>query len=140
MPSLAATLAAAAPLVLAGERSLFHLPSPDEVRMQPVERTDNEAGWPFSVDSGHLSCVWSAGQRLVFFFAETPGEGGEGEPRGVILSMDPVQLTLMNVANRDLFAPSADVAERIRQVAPFHALGQRLCDQPPGAQVGHGEL
>lgn len=141
MPALAATLAAAVPLMLAGERSLFHLPSGDELRTQPIERADNEQSWPFSVERGYLVCVWGVGQRLVYFFEDWAGEAdGDGAPRGLVLSVDPVELTLMNMANRDLFTPSADVAERIRAVAPFRALGERLCDQPPGAEVGHGEL
>ncbi|MBL8581860.1 MAG: hypothetical protein JNL61_06500 [Rhizobiaceae bacterium] len=137
---MATVMAAAAPLVLAGERGLFHLPSEEEVRFQPIGRTGNEEGWPFSVDRGYLTCVWSAGERVVVFF-EAHGETEQTvEPRGVLLSIDPLQLTVGNIANRDLFVPAADVAERIRQVAPFRALGERLCDQPPGAQLDHGEL
>lgn len=140
MSPVAALMAATAPLVFVGERDLLHLPSADEVRVQPVERTGNEEGWPFTVARGHLSCVWSAGQRVVTFFAEA-GDGEPGAPpRGVILSMDPIQLTLFNIGNNDLFEPVAEVADRIRQVAPLHAVGMRLCDQPPGAAVGHGEL
>jgi hypothetical protein len=44
------------------------------------------------------------------------------------------------MANRALFKPSATVEERMRLVAPFAALGERLCDQPAGTHVGHGEL
>ena len=62
------------------------------------------------------------------------------EPRRVIVTTDPMQLTIGNMAYRDLFRPAASVEERIRLVAPFAAMGQRLCDQPPGAHVGHGEL
>ena len=65
-------LAIAAPLVLAGERSFFHVPQAAEVRVQRIARTDNEHDWPFSVDEGNLTCVWSVGQKLVFFFEKRP--------------------------------------------------------------------
>lgn len=60
--------------------------------------------------------------------------------QGVIVTTDRMQLTLGNMANRALFRDSADVEERPRLVAPFVTMGQKLCDQPPGARVGHGEL
>ena len=39
---------------------------------QRIARTDNEHDWPFSVDEGNLTCVWSVGQKLVFFFEKRP--------------------------------------------------------------------
>lgn len=138
-----AQMAVAMPLVLAGEQGLFHLPTPGEVRLQAISREDNETDWPFSVDEGMLTCVWSAGQKVVMFFENRPKDLDEAEPfqpRGVIVTNDPMQLTLGNMANRALFKSSASVEERMRLVAPFAALGQRLCDQPAGARVGHGEL
>ncbi|CAN7344504.1 hypothetical protein [Mesorhizobium sp. LjRoot246] len=138
-----AQMAVAMPLMLAGEQGMFHFPSADEVRTQPISRTGNEAGWPFSVDDGMLACVWSGGQRVVVFFENRPSDLGEDEtfqPRQVIVTTDPMQLTLGNMAYRDLFRPAASVEERIRLVAPFATLGQKLCDQPAGARVGHGEL
>jgi hypothetical protein len=136
-------LAIAAPLVLAGERSLLHIPQKEEVRVQAIVRSDNERDWPFSVDSGSLTCVWSVGERLVFFFEGRPAsldEDAEFEPRGVIVSVNPLDLTIGNIANRALFAPMADVAELIRRVAPYVDVGQRLCDQPPGSIIRSGEL
>jgi hypothetical protein len=138
-----AEMALAMPLILAGEQDLFHFPSPDEVRTQPISRAKNETGWPFSVEDGILTCAWSGGQRIVAFFEDRPSDLGEDEtfrPRGVIVTTDPIQLTIGNMANRALFRPAASVEERIRLVAPFVTLGQRLCDQPAGAHVGHGEL
>ncbi|TJW87330.1 MAG: hypothetical protein E5V92_10185 [Mesorhizobium sp.] len=138
-----AEMAVAMPLVLAGEQGLFHIPSPREVRLQAISRADHEADWPFSVDDGMLTCVWSGGRKVVMFFENRPKSLPDGEPfhpRGVIVTTDPMQLTLGNMANRALFKPSANVEERMRLVTPFAALGQRLCDQPAGARVGHGEL
>ena len=138
-----AEVAVAVPLMLAGEQGMFHFPSPEEVRTQPISREENETGWPFSVDNGVLACVWSGGQKLVMFFEARPtglAEDQPFKPRSVIVTTDPMQLTLGNMVHRDLFRPSASVEERIRLVAPFAALGQRLCDQPAGAHVGYGEL
>ncbi|RUU26310.1 hypothetical protein [Mesorhizobium sp. M6A.T.Ce.TU.016.01.1.1] len=138
-----AEMAVAMPLMLAGEQGLFHFPSPDEVRVQPISRAENEAEWPFAVDDGVLACVWSGGQRIVSFFEGRPSDLDEDEPfepRGLMVTTDPIQLTIGNMANRALFRPAASIEERIRLVAPFVTLGQRLCDQPAGARVGHGEL
>ena len=138
-----AELAVAVPLVLAGEQDLFHLPSPEEVRTQPISRAGNEASWPFSIDAGILACVWSGGQKVVIFMENRPSDLDEDdtfEPRSVIVTTDPFQLTIGNMAHRELFRPAASVEERIRLVAPFAAMGQRLCNQPAGARVGHGEL
>ncbi|ANN56968.1 hypothetical protein A9174_09425 [Mesorhizobium loti NZP2037] len=138
-----AEMAVAMPLMLAGEQGMFHLPSADEVRTQPISRAGNEANWLFSVDDGILACVWSGGQKVVMFVENRPSDLDEDDPfdpRRVIVTTDPMQLAIGNMAYRDLFRPAASVEERIRLVAPFAAMGQKLCDQPPGARVGHGEL
>ncbi|MER8828682.1 hypothetical protein NKH73_19855 [Mesorhizobium sp. M0938] len=138
-----AEMAVAMPLMLAGEQGLFHFPSVEEVRLQPISRAENETGWPFSVDAGVLACVWSGGQKVVTFLENRPTDLEDDQmfqPRHVIVTTDPFQLTIGNMADRDLFRPAASVEERIRLVAPFATLGQKLCDQPAGAHVGHGEL
>jgi hypothetical protein len=143
MLAAAIALVAAMPVELAGERSLFHLPDAAEVRVQSVARNGNEPEWPFSVEAGQLACVWSVGQRQVFFVEGRPANlasDTDFAPRMVILSIDPFQLTIGNIANRTLFASMRDVADLVRRVAPFITLGQRLCDQPPGAVVRSGEL
>ncbi|MGY2991787.1 hypothetical protein ACVWWD_000594 [Mesorhizobium sp. URHB0026] len=138
-----AEVAVAVPLILAGEQGMFHVPTAQEVRLQPISRAGNETGWPFSVDEGMLACVWSVGQKVVMFFEGRPhglDEDEDFQPRGVIVTTDPMQLTLGNIANRDLFSAATSVEERLRLVAPFMTMGQKLCDQPAGARVGHGEL
>ena len=70
---------AALPLMLAGERSFLHFPRSDEVRIQAIAKSDNERDWPFTVDSGSLTCVWSAGEPVVMFFAKTAESFDESE-------------------------------------------------------------
>ena len=143
---LAATLIAAATLPAApvGEHGLFQMPRVEEVRVQPVARNGGEREWPFSVEAGQLACMWSVGERQVFFVEARPANLASDdtafEPRMVVLSIDPFLLTFGNMANRSLFTPMADVAELVGKVAPFISMGRRLCDQPPGAQVRSGEL
>ena len=103
-----AEMAVAMPLMLAGEQNLFHFPSPDEVRVQPISRAEHETGWAFSVDDGMLTCVWSGGRRIVFFFEGRPSDLDEQEafqPRGVIVTTDPIQLTIGNMANSRPVSP-----------------------------------
>lgn len=134
----AVTLAVAAPLVLAGERSYFHLPSEGDFRMQPIERADNEREWPFTVDKGYLSCVYVTGKPTVYFtFREDADDGAAGT---VVVSTDPLQLAFVNIGRQGLFAPTSGLAELIQKVAPFESLGRRLCDQPRGTVVRPGEL
>ncbi|PWK71761.1 hypothetical protein [Aminobacter sp. AP02] len=144
MAMLAVTMAAVVtPLVLAGERGLFHMPDMSEVRLQKISRAGNEGEWPFSVASGTLACVWSGGARVVSFVEDPAGDGDNPEPqkpRHVIVTVNPFELTFFNIANRDLFLPVDTVEALIKRVAPFAALGERLCDQPQGTQIGPGEL
>ena len=141
---LAATMAAvAAPFVLANERGLFHVPEAGEVRLQAISRAGNEAQWPFSVASGLLACVWSGGRRIVSFIEqpEAPDDEHDAPPgRHVIVSANPFELTFLNISSRDLFLPADNLEALIKRVAPFEALGQRLCDQPQGTTIGPGEL
>jgi hypothetical protein len=134
--------AALAMTILAGEKGLLHIPSSHEVRFQSIAKADNETGWPFSVDKGHLSCVWSGGTPVVMFFAamDESEDAEAAEPRGVLLSANPLELTIGNIATRDLFAPAANVEERLLAVAPFIDMGRKLCDQPAGERVRAGEL
>ncbi|MBN9071261.1 MAG: hypothetical protein J0H34_06570 [Rhizobiales bacterium] len=134
-------LAIAAALVMAGEQSLLHIPGAEEVRFQKIERTGNETQWPFSVDKGLLACVWGTGQRLTYFYEDPQRAEAEGRPpRFLVLSVNPFDLAVLNIAHRGLFAESGSLEQRMKLVAPFIATAQRLCDQPPGTHVGTGEL
>lgn len=143
MAVLATALAVAAPLVLAGEQGMFHFPEGDDFRMQAIARTDREEGWPFSVPSGYLFCAWLMAEKVVYFVEEPDDpedyESWE-EARMVHLSRDPVSLAFVNIGNSDLFAPFDGIEQLLVRVAPFVRLGERLCDQPRGTEIGPGEL
>ena len=143
MPALSAILLAAqtaAVTPVRDERSLFHLPGPEEVRVQSVARTDNEQNWPFVPEEGLLMCVWSGGRKVVMFAAKPEGSETEARPDLVFVSTNPFDATLMNMGSTHLIAKTEGVGELIRRFAPFEQLGQRLCNQPQGARIGHGEL
>ena len=138
MAMSAVALAVATPFVLAGERSFFHIPSEEDFRLQPIERTDNEREWPFTVDKGYLSCVYVRGKPTVYFtITEDVDEGAAGT---VVVSTDPIELVFVNIGRQGVFAPTSGLAELIKKVAPFENLGRRLCEQPRGTVVGPGEL
>ena len=144
MTMLAATIAAvAAPFVLADEKGMLHVPDASEVRLQAISRSGNEAEWPFSVASGLLACVWSGGRRVVSFIEqpEDPDDEHDAPPgRHVIVSANPFELTFLNISSRELFLQADTVETLVKRVAPFEALGLRLCDQTQGSTIGPGEL
>jgi hypothetical protein len=140
--SLLAAIAVAAPVMLAGEKDFFNLPDDYEVRVQKIARTDRESEWPFAIDHGLLACVWGLGQRLTYF-VEDLGEKAtapDADPRILVLTTNPFDLVFVNMAHRELFAPDQTIEQRIRLVAPFVAIAQKLCDQPPGSAIGPAEL
>lgn len=138
MTMSAVSLAVAAPFVLAGERSYFHLPSEEDFRIQSIERADNEREWPFTAEKGYLSCVYVTGKPTVYFTVTKDVD--DGAAGTVVVSTDPIQLVFVNIGRQGVYAPISDLAELIRKVAPFESLGRRLCDQPRGTVVRPGEL
>ncbi len=130
----AAAFAAAMPLGLAAatEPATAHTME----KSIPIARADIEHEWPFSVDSGELSCFIFAGTRMVFFrepdtndpewfFKGIPYD----LPRSVIVSTNPLEI-FASLEDADLFLPfDSDFAVLIRRLAPFVAMGQALCDE-----------
>lgn len=129
--------------VAADERSLFHLPGAKDVRMQVIERQPGETNWPFTVDRGYLTCVFSLGKRIVMFGTipdDSGDDGAEEAPRMLVISNNPIDLIFANLANRDLMRQQGDPAAVVSAFAPLFAAGKRLCDQPRGEVLGPGEL
>ena len=149
MPALAAAIAVAAPLLMAGqaplvavgERDFFHIPSEDDFRLQKIARTDHEKEWPFTVDEGYLTCAFVVGRPAVYF-TEMPVEDDfdAADLSTVIVSTDPFDLAFGNLGDGGLMRKGGDIADLIRLMAPFESLGARLCEQPRGTQIGPGEL
>lgn len=133
-------LAVATPFVLAGEQDLLHIPDAEEFRTQHISKTDHESGWPFTVDEGYLSCVFVMGTRAVYF-TEAPFDGQDVKDlRVAIVSTNPLDIAFGNLGTGGLVQKADSIEQLIALMAPFESLGQRLCDQPPGTQIGPGEL
>jgi len=139
--TLAAGLATT-PVAEPGERNIFRIPREDDVRVQKIARTPGETGWPFTVDEGLLMCLFVAGRPTVYFAVVEPHDEWHEEPpvRLVMVSSDPFDATLANMAVNDLIVETDGPAGRMALFAPFEALGRRLCDQPRGTEMGPGEL
>jgi pyruvate dehydrogenase complex dehydrogenase (E1) component len=89
-----------------------------------------------------LACVWGLGQRLTYFVEDLGEKAAEPgvDPRLLVLTTNPFDLVFVNMEHRDLFAPNQTIEQRIRLVAPFVTIAQKLCDQPPGSAIGPAEL
>lgn len=138
MTGAVAAMAIAAPLAVSSEQGWFHIPGADDFRVQSIARTDNETDWPFAVDEGYLLCAWVLGQRVVYFSTEPEDE--DAEPRLIVVSSDPFDIMFAGIMDRALLAPYDDMKQLVERFAPFQRLGQKLCDQPRGSQIGPGEL
>ncbi|WP_187968267.1 hypothetical protein [Aquibium microcysteis] len=135
----------ALPIVLAGEQDFFHLPRAEDVRLQSIEREARETEWPFSVERGTLACGWAAGQKVALFLEasaedEDMTDGAAARQRRLVLSVNPIDLAVQNIGFRDLFSPFDSLEELVVRIAPYVTTARRLCDQPPGTRLGHGEL
>jgi hypothetical protein len=129
------------------ERDWFRMPQEEDFRFQQIARGPNETNWPFTEDSGLVSCAFVMGQPIVTFFPDSvvncdcdEDTAEEGVPRHLTLSINPFDLVFLNIANRELLAPTSGVEELIERIAPYYVIGRRLCDQPRGSQLGPGEL
>lgn len=140
MAMLAATFAVAAPLMLVDEKSFFHIPGVEDFRVQRVARTDNEREWPFTVGEGYLTCAYLLGQPTVYFTEKPAKDADPRDVRVVVVSTDPLDLMLARFAGQGLIGSMDSMETLIRLVAPFKSMGDRLCDQPRGTQIGPGEL
>lgn len=97
----------------------------------PIERVTSAHEWPFSIDSGSLSCVTMDGQRVVIFSEPWPDVPIEqldvlNPPRSVIVSVN-IMLLLASIEDRSLYLPFDSLETLIRRLAPFEAMGRALC-------------
>ena len=140
MAMLAAALAVAAPMMLADEKSFFHIPGVEDFRIQAISRTGNEEEWPFGVGEGFLLCAYVLGDRVVYFATRPEGNDDGIMPRVIVISTNPFDLLMSSLMARDLIASYESIEQLIVRMAPFETLGRRLCDQPRGSEIGPGEL
>ena len=97
-----------------------------------IRATDNAHDWPFSVETGTLTCVEMGGQKVVLFSEpwreDVPQEYGNMTlPRSVIVSTNPLAL-LASIEDRALYRPFDSLETLIVRLAPFEEMGRALCD------------
>jgi hypothetical protein len=98
-----------------------------------IRRETSEHEWPFSVDQGTLVCADMGGQRVVLFSepwrTNVPQEfGAMTLPRSVVVSTNVFAL-FASLEDRALYLPFEGLETLVRRLAPFEAMGTRLCDR-----------
>jgi len=93
-----------------------------------IDRASARTEWPFSVDRGDLSCIDLGSQRFVFF-SEKPATDdlvGIANRRTVVVSTNPLTY-FASFEDRALYAPFKDLETLIKRLAPYEAMGTKLC-------------
>lgn len=106
----------------------------------PLARDGQAHEWPFSVDSGELSCVRIGASQTGVIFSEVPppeeqGEIGNLKPgRSVVVTANPVAL-LVSIDDRSLYAPYDSLETLITRLAPYERIGQAICPDAPAKDI-----
>ena len=93
-----------------------------------IDRASAQTEWPFSVDRGDLSCIDLGSQRFVFF-SEKPATddlAGIVDRRTVVVSTNPLTY-FASFEDRALYAPFKDLETLVKRLAPYEAMGTKLC-------------
>lgn len=93
-----------------------------------IDRASAQTEWPFAVDRGDLSCVELGNQRFVFF-SEKPASADLvdiANRRTVVISTNPMTW-FASFEDRALYAPFKDLETLIKRLAPYEAMGTKLC-------------
>lgn len=127
--ALASLALAAATPVLAAEPVPKHAFDFPEIE---IAKATSPHEWPFSVEKGDLTCVQLGQVRGVIFSepwrTDVPQEFGNMTlPRSVIVSANPLAI-FASYEDRSLYAPYDSLETLIRRLAPFEAMGTRLCE------------
>jgi hypothetical protein len=112
------------------------LPGDEDFRFQKITRQAGEKDWPFVKDSGQLGCVWTIGEKTVFFIPD----GVEDMNRAYLLDVNVMNMAIQNIGMDGVLAPYASPEELIARIAPFVAQGHMLCKQNDGPVVPGAEL
>lgn len=88
--------------------------------------------WPFAVEAGTLTCVPWGNERVVLFSepwrTDVPQEFGNMRlPRSVIVSANPFAI-FASYEDRSLYLPFDGFETLIKRLAPFEAMGTKLCE------------
>jgi len=142
----AVLLIAATALVSENEKSWLHMPDAEDFRTQVIRKQDREDDWPFTAEKGYLACAYVIGQPAVFFIPDDDDDddwdehASDDEEKVIGLSVDPMEMLLLMMGQRDLLQPMKTPEELIRRIAPMVTIGKKLCDQPPGTELPGGDL
>lgn len=106
-----------------------------------IRASNSTHDWPFSVETGTLTCVDIGGQKVVLFSEpwreDVPQEYGNMTlPRSVVVSTNPFAL-LASIEDRALYRPFDSLETLIVRLAPFEKMGRRLCGE---AKPGEREI
>lgn len=96
-----------------------------------IRKAESQHEWAFSIDEGTLTCVKLGEDEFVFFgeilSADDMGEiGNMNLPRSVVVTTNPLAF-LTTVEDRELYAPYDTLETLIKRLAPFEAIGRKLC-------------
>ncbi|HEV7249094.1 MAG TPA: hypothetical protein VGN93_19150 [Shinella sp.] len=111
------------------------IPEAGDFRFQKVRQAAGEKEWPFVAESGMLGCAKVLGGRAVYF---VPDEADLS--RAFNLDVNLFAMSMVNFGMTDILAPYENPEQLLKRIAPFVTMGQRLCDQEPGAFVTEPEL
>jgi len=103
-----------------------------------IRSSDSAHDWPFSVETGTLTCVEVSGQKVVLFSEPWREDvpqvyGNMTLPRSVIVSTNPFAL-LASIEDRALYRPFDSLETLIVRLAPFEKMGRALCDGDAAAE------
>jgi len=93
-----------------------------------IDRASARTEWPFSVDRGVLSCIDIGDQRFVFFSEKPASDDFTAivNRRTVVVSTNPMTW-FASFEDRALYAPFRDLETLIKRLAPYEAMGTKLC-------------
>lgn len=131
-------LSVAAPLIAVEGEGVSIFPAAEDFRTQVIERQKGDSTWPFTVSRGILLCTEILGQPVVYF--ADAFEKDASPPRVALVSVNPFDLGFGNAADGGLVRRELTMEDRIEAMAPLVVIGQRLCSQPKGTNIGPGEL
>jgi len=125
---LSAGMVGAAPVTPTGN----FIPTEKDFRTQRIHRLQGETDWPFAADKGLMLCAPSWQNRLVYFVPI--GADGKNEAP-LALDYGLATIAMINMGRASAFRPYENFEQFVKRLAPYIAMGKRLCDQPAGTDL-----